>query len=429
MDDVLKRVIKKIKPSKIEYTKFMTFSEDIISKISNKLTKINAKAILGGSSAKNTWLSDNKDIDIFIQFNYNDYNNKNDQLSDILEKIIKDTFPNEEVKRLHGSRDYFQIEINNIVLEFIPILEINDSKESLNITDISPLHSKWVNKKRQELKGIEDQIRLSKQFCKGQKLYGAESYLGGFSGYILEIMTIYYGSFEKLLRKSINWKSPVIIDPEKYYKKNMVMFEIDKSKLNSPIIIVDPVDNKRNAAAALTNEKFKSFKNSAKEFLRHKDEKIFTKKEIKLKDLQTICKKDKLNLIYLEIEPLAGKKDVIGAKILKVFKNLNRNLKKFNIKKADWEWDQNSNAKMYFLFKKNKLPKSEIKIGPPIKIKDHAKIFKETYPNHFIKDNQLFSKVLIKQRGLMENLNKRLQHKYITEKVKSIKIISETSKL
>ena len=52
MDAVLKRVIKKIKPSKIEYTKFMTFSEEIISKISNKLTKINAKAILGGSSAE-----------------------------------------------------------------------------------------------------------------------------------------------------------------------------------------------------------------------------------------------------------------------------------------------------------------------------------------------------------------------------------------
>ena len=50
---------------------------------------MNAYAILGGSSAKDTWLSKSKDVDIFVQFSYQKYNDKSQEISKILEKVIK----------------------------------------------------------------------------------------------------------------------------------------------------------------------------------------------------------------------------------------------------------------------------------------------------------------------------------------------------
>jgi len=140
---------------------------------------------------------------------------------------------------------------------------LKKASEVVNITDISPLHSKWVNKFG---KGLKDEIRLAKQFCKANKLYGAESHITGFSGYVLEILTIHYKGFKNLIKAITKWKPKVIIDTEKYHKKPL--FDLDKSKTHSPIIIIDPVQKSRNASAAVDIEKFNKLIQYSKEFLK-----------------------------------------------------------------------------------------------------------------------------------------------------------------
>ena len=71
MKKLLLEVIGDIKPSK-EYEK------EILDKANNIINKINkdikdAKAVLGGSGAKGTWLK-TFDADIFVKFNYNKFN-------------------------------------------------------------------------------------------------------------------------------------------------------------------------------------------------------------------------------------------------------------------------------------------------------------------------------------------------------------------
>ncbi|MBI4983169.1 nucleotidyltransferase domain-containing protein, partial [Candidatus Woesearchaeota archaeon] len=212
MQEILTQILTQIKPSTEERKRFELTITSFISKLNSKLKE--AKAILGGSGAKDTWLSGSHDVDIFVQFNYIKHASQSERLPNFLEKCLKRAFPSQKIKKLHGSRDYFQLHFEGIDFEVIPILKVNRAESAKNITDLSPLHSKWVNKHTQPLK---DEIRLTKQFCKANRLYGAESYLGGFSGYVLEILIAYYGSFKKLLQASQKWKEKEVIDPESYY--------------------------------------------------------------------------------------------------------------------------------------------------------------------------------------------------------------------
>ena len=99
MKQLLLEALEDIKPSK-------EYEEDILGKANNIINKINkgikdAKAILGGSGAKGTWLK-TFDADVFVKFNYSKFKDKSDKLSNILEAFLKKYF---KITRLHGSRD------------------------------------------------------------------------------------------------------------------------------------------------------------------------------------------------------------------------------------------------------------------------------------------------------------------------------------
>ena len=66
----MKQILKKIKPDKQEYTNFKKVTASFIKKLNSKLGKVSAKVILGGSGAKDTWLSGNHDVDLFVLFDY-----------------------------------------------------------------------------------------------------------------------------------------------------------------------------------------------------------------------------------------------------------------------------------------------------------------------------------------------------------------------
>src|SRR3989338_2485664 len=192
--EIQNSVLQSIKPSKREQKETKETIAEFLQKLNKNLPA--AKAILGGSGAKGTWLAGNHDVDIFVLFNYKKYKEQSTHLSLLLEPVLRKTFPKIAFVRLHGSRDYFQMDYNHLHFEIVPILAITKAEEAKNITDISPLHTKWVNKHSSKLK---EDILLAKQFLKANRLSGAESSLSGFSGYVVEIVIIYYGSFEQFL--------------------------------------------------------------------------------------------------------------------------------------------------------------------------------------------------------------------------------------
>ena len=407
MKKLLSEAIKSIRPDSQYEKEILSKADSIIKKINSGMK--GAKAVLGGSSAKGTWLK-TFDVDIFVRFDYKKYSNKSSGISDILEKFLKRHF---KIARLHGSRDYFQITEGKFTFEVIPILGIKKASEAKNITDVSPLHSDFIKKHRK----LVDEIRLTKQFFKSSGIYGAESYIRGFSGYVCEILTINYGSFLNLVKAMSKWKEREVIDIKNYYKGKNVFSEINKSKLASPLVIIDPVQKDRNAAAALDHEKFGIAIHRAKEFLKNPSMEFFIVKEHDEADLR----KKFPNIIILKAVPLKKKPDVAGAKMLKAFHQIENELARhgFTIKESDMLWHHGKDSLFYYSLESTTLPESVEIAGPPLFAKQHVDNFRKKHRNTFIKGKKIYAKErrklnkaqdaarqIIKNPNVMANISK-----------------------
>ncbi len=396
---ILKNVLERIKPSEKEIKILNDYLKKFIIKIYDdaKKKEILCELFIGGSFAKNTVVARygeefSYDIDLFIRY---DKKYLNQNISEITENLLKNL--KIDYIKLHGSRDYFRINSKNdtglkFYIEIIPVMKVKNPKESSNITDLSYSHVNYIKKKIKNKK-ILDEIILAKQFAFASNCYGAESYIKGFSGYGLELLVYKYGSFYKFIKEisKLKDKEKLIIDFEKHYKnKNQIMLDINSSKLQSPIILVDPVYKQRNVLAALNEETFNRFKNYAREFLKKPGEELFELKKIDIDKIKEYSKKKKHEFIEIEIHTDRQEGDIAGSKLLKFYNLFGNELEKyFEIKDQAFFYDDKKSAKVYFSAKKKK----EILIGGPnIEMKKNADEFKKVHKNYFIKNKRLFSK-------------------------------------
>jgi len=410
--ELLKQIIDELMPEKDTVDKCTIVLDSINSKI--KKNKIKAIAILGGSIAKGTFLKNDYDCDIFVKFNL-DY--KKRDISDLLEKVLK-IFP--KVNRIHGSRDYFQFNMKNIMFEVVPVLDIKKPEQAINITDCSPLHVKWVRDNLKKNQKLADDIRLAKAFCKSCNVYGAESYMRGFSGHVLDILVIYYKGFIPLLKNAIKWKEQEVIDFNNYYDGS-ALERLNKSKL-SPLIVIDPIQSERNAAAVLSMENFILFKESAESFLKKPSKRFFEKKEITVKELKDKSKGKKL--VLLDVKALDGKEDVVGSKLLKAFNYVDKNivLNGFSIYEKGWKWDKKKKVLFWFILKDEVLFEFFKRVGPPVKNKENVKAFMKKHRKTFIQGRRICSNVKREFRKPEELIKFLKKDKYLKEKTKKIEM-------
>jgi len=398
----MNKILKEIQPTKEEQTRIKQIVKEIITSI-----KIpNTKVILGGSLAKNTFLRNNHDIDIYVKFNQKIYSEKN--ISQILKKYLKNA------TELHGSRNYFQIKKGKYTIELIPIMDITKPDNAENITDISPFHTKYVLKNKK----YRNDILLAKAFAKANGFYGAESYIQGFSGYSIEILTINYKGFNNLIKNASKWTNPTIIDPMNAHKGHV---HLNEAKMIAPIILVDPVQSSRNVTAVVSEEKFNLFKQKAKAYLSNPNPKFFIKEDFSLDQL---IKNNKDNLIILEAQPLEGKKDIVGSKLLKCFEHIQAKLQEneFQILDSNWHW--NNQAIFYFKFPKEELTKEVKHYGPPTNNKQALESFQKTWKKYKIQTENNKSFVIIPRKYTSpERLIKELiTSKYCKERLNNINL-------
>ena len=241
MNQLLKTVINQIKPNEGESKEIVDLASELRDK-ANSLSDKKFDSMIVGSVAKGTFLK-GADIDIFLKFSTT-ADLKKEGLS-----IAKKILPNG--RELYAQHPYLRGEIKGIGIDVVPCYSIENSTKPISAVDRTPFHTEWVKK---NISGMEDEIRLTKQFLKGCGAYGASSAIGGFSGYLVEILCIKYGSFEKLINEIASWKPPLILD------------KIDKVP-NSPIMLADPVDYNRNVAAGVTLKGLGSAVLASKAFL------------------------------------------------------------------------------------------------------------------------------------------------------------------
>ena len=347
---------------------------DVLDRLQNAVIKHNldAECVPGGSVAKGTFIGKDFDADLFVRFSKR---YKSDQLSDLLEPVMKSF----KAVRVHGSRDYFQFTHKGIPFEAIPVLNIKHHKHSENITDMSPLHVTYVQKFLTKKPQLADDIRLAKQFCKAASVYGAESHIAGISGHVLDLLVLHYGGFMNFVQRVAMWEEEEAVDPAgktKHPRKNL-----NKSKIQGPLIVVDPVQADRNAAAALSKRKYDLLRKTCIQFLEKPTEKFF---EIKPLDMKKLLKKD---AIVVKVTPLKGKQDVVGSKIMKVYGFLKKGLAEHGFKVTDGGYDM---SMIYLFVEEKKISTTYTHRGPPSTEKSRTDIFKKKWgKNVYEKDDRL----------------------------------------
>lgn len=389
IDSLLKEVLEKMKPPKEDLELIENSMKEFLGKLRKnlKVLKINAEIFVGGSFAKNTIIKkDAYDADIFIRYEKK-YSKEN--ISELLGRALKGV---KNVSKVHGSRDYFRIKINpQFFIEVIPVLKIKNPKEAENVTDLSYSHVNYINKKIKSEKILED-IRIAKAFCYANNCYGAESYIGGFSGYALELLVYHYKGFMKFIKAASRMgKEKIVIDIEKHFRnKQAALMDINSSKLESPIILVDPTYKQRNALAALSEETFEKFRKTCRKFLKKPSMKFFEPQKTDLKKIERDAKKRKHEFLLFELKTEKQEGDIAGSKLLKFYRHLNTKIEDFFvIKNKGFFYNGDKTAKCFFVVKSRG---ETISAGPYLKDRKNAERFRKKHKIVFEKNGRIYAK-------------------------------------
>lgn len=424
ISQILKEERVRAKPDKEELKILKKDADEAVSLLELEIKKqeINADVFIGGSFARGTLLKrEDYDIDIFVRFDW-----RLENISLFLEKIVNKVVEKikKRAEKLHGSRDYFRIYNGKAMMEIIPVYKIKKPREARNVTDLSYFHVSYVKRK---LRGdLAQEVLLAKQFCHAQKVYGAESYIQGFSGYALECLIIYYKSFEKMLRALIKVVDRIVIDIEKHYKnKQEVLFSLNEGRLQSPIILVDPTGKERNVLAALSRETFVKFQERARAFLKKPSLSFFEVKEKDVEDLKKLARKKKAEFlqIILSTDKQAG--DIAGTKMRKFSRYLEFELRRyFNILTREFSYHEGQRADFYIVVQ----PKKKIAVlGPPKGMKSHVLAFKKKHKKTFEGAGYLHAekKIDFSTREFLEKFSREEQRKLREMGIIGMKVLEE----
>lgn len=413
--NLLKEILEKTKPPEEDLKRIKAGVDSFCKEIESNIRKykIDAELFVGGSFAKGTVIKKDKyDVDVFIRY---DKKYKNTEISNITQKLIDKS---KAINVVHGSRDYFRVDYGgNFFIELIPVRKIKNPKEHENITDLSYLHVKYINKKVKQ-KYILDEIKIAKAFCYANGCYGAESYIHGFSGYSLELLVYYYKGFEKFINAMAKLdpkKEKLIIDIEKHFKnKKDVLMDLNSSKLSSPVILIDPTYKQRNVLAALSQETFEKFQKSCKEFLENPSINNFELKKIDFNKVRQNSIKKGKDFIVIKTSTDKPEGDIAGSKLLKFYEYLTKEISRFfTVKERGFEYSNKHYADSFFIAEKKK---EIIYSGPYLKDKDNCNKFRKEHKEVYEKAGRLYAK---------EKMNLNLKDFLDKWKNKNIKIINE----
>lgn len=267
--EIKSQVLKEIVPSEKERKDVTSLTNKISDHLTEKISKekVNARVEVVGSIAKDTWISKDRDLDIFIVFD------KSTPLEELkkkgleLGKIELEGFTSETAYANHPYT------INRFKEFKIDVVPCYDSLEIITAVDRTPHHTRFVKDNIGELR---NEVRLLKQFMKGVGVYSSEQKIQGFAGYLCELLIINYKSFENVLKHASDWEYGEYIDLKKKGRKG---------DFKDPLIVIDPVDPKRNVASALSLDRLSEFIHYSRLFIEspsvdyfHKKKRLFVKR-------------------------------------------------------------------------------------------------------------------------------------------------------
>ena len=376
-DRILIKILERIVPQKAERNSVENIAKNIISKVENESNKssLNSKVSLEGSVAKDTWLSGEADIDIFLQV---DSKLERKDLETTCMEVARRAIRGYEPIERFAEHPYIETLVGKTRVNIVPCYRVEKGNWK-SATDRTPYHTAYV-KKHLDSK-LRNEIRLLKKFMKGIGTYGAEIRVGGFSGMLCETLILFYKSFYETIRAATSWKNRTVVDLENHYDND---FEEILDLFDHPFIVIDPIDENRNVSAAVTEKKLWEFVSASRLFLDRPDTSFFFPTQVKKlskKQLHNILINSGTNIIGVHIADIGAPVDVIWSQIYKAEKSIINLLNSHGfsvLRSSSFSNEKNFNIIIVEL-ETRILSKTLKHLGPPVEKKTESERFLLTH--------------------------------------------------
>ena len=367
-------ILKDIKPTEKEQADIDEMSDRLVSFLENTCVEegFDAKIAVVGSVAKHTALKGKSDIDLFMAFPLSVDEHALKETGLYLAHKCSDEFDG-DASHHFASHPYVTTIIDDYEVDLVPCYEIEDGSQLKSAVDRTILHTRYVKANLTD-EGA-DEVLLLKRFMDMTGTYGSEFKVGGFAGYLCELLIIKYGSFEETLRQASDWRYGHVIDLEDYGTSN---------KFKDPLIVIDPTDKNRNVGAALTLVKYAEFIQSARNYLSSENKHdYFYPLTNKLDKTQILDEFEKRggDLIAIRFRMPDMPLDTLYPQLKVTTESLVERLNdaEFNVFDYGYWSDEESECIILLEMASSKLNNIKVNIGPKIFIKKACENFAKKY--------------------------------------------------
>ncbi len=368
---VLTDVLQRVKPQEKERERLHHIVNEVITSARAAIARraLRATVSLIGSAARDTWISGDRDIDVFIGFGVSTPREEMERWGLEIGKEVA----TEGYDIQFAEHPYVKAHLDGFSIDIVPHYLVESTSKMRSAVDRTPFHQLYVT---EHLGGKQDEVRLLKQFLKGAGVYGAELRRKGFSGYLCELLVIKYSSFVGVLESAQDWKVGTCI----------TMTADHGNIFNDPLVVIDPVDANRNVAAAVSLDSLATFIDSSRSFLENPCKQCFFPRHVpplKVDVLREILNRRKTALFGVEFSLPNLVDDVAYPQLERASRGIQGSLRRHDFRelRSDIYYDR-GDALLLFEMLVWELPAVKRHIGPLVGFKRHVRAFKDTYENN-----------------------------------------------
>jgi tRNA nucleotidyltransferase (CCA-adding enzyme) len=372
LETVLEQVKARVVPDDRERQNMSRLANRVRNDVERILTEsgINATVSLQGSFARDTWVSGETDLDIFARFSPS--MERQEWVNRVL-PTIKSGVGKYRVIERYAEHPFLEFRVDGVRVNIVPCYSVEKGNWK-SATDRTPYHTEFmISNLTPELR-VE--ARLLKKFAKGTGVYGAEIKIGGFSGMLIDTLTLYYQSFQETLRHVSSWTPGTLLE----IGKPPSIMELKKREKGVEMTVIDPVDPDRNLAAPVRPDKLWSFVAAARQFLLSPGLRYFFPPPFRRKSRNEFSKKIGINgreLVAIVFKHPILVQDVLWGQLMRVETSLVEMItrEEFQVyRSAIWSSESRESA---ILLEVDRTVLSNVRLqkGPPVAKREDSQAF------------------------------------------------------
>ena len=395
-------ILSKVSPNPVEKAYVRKVTDKAVKLVAEQADKIHSglSVMVVGSVAKDTYVYP-PDIDIFILFP------KETRREDLAKEglqigraVVKDA------EERYAEHPYIHGWIDGLEVDIVPCFRVDSPAGLKSAVDRTPFHTRYVLQHISEKQ--RNEVRILKQFLTGIGIYGAEARVQGFSGYLVELLILKYGSFEDVMLAAQDWRRGTTLWLEEKKGKN---------EFDTPLVFYDPVDENRNVASALSEDSFAIFLRACDDYLTLPQESFFFPKAVKIWSVKTIraeLQERGSRLLVFSLNRPEMTEDNLYPQLRRTLDGVRRLLESWSFPVVDGAYSIKEKEVVFaFELLNDELPRMRLHKGPPVWTENAQRFLEKwkekSYGEVFIENGCWVAKVPRTHRTAKELIEKEIK--------------------